>query len=185
MYFKVNAPVKQPWGLAMNQARQQPDLFYKKLVIAAIFIVCSLTLTAEPADQPKIDEAKKIVTIAENEIDAKDVYFDLNDGKEITSPRCVYLAQLIRQTQQFRDIQKNQYAHDDAKYWILISQANELAHKAITRFAKANKLAFICERRILFAVLRKQKEFEKFTDQQLTTEFDLTNQLIKFFKENK
>lgn len=169
----------------MNQARQQPDLFYKKLVIAAIFIVCSFTLTAEPTDQPKTDETKKIVTIAANEIDDKDVYFNLNNGKEITSPHCIYLAQLIRQTQQFRDIQKNQYTHDDAKYWILISQASEVAYEAINRFAKANKIGYICERRILFVVLRKQKEFEKFTDQQLTTEFDLTNQLIKFFKENK
>lgn len=109
-----------------------------------------------------------------------------NWTEAITDPRCIDLKSLVKNTAEYKEIEKKKIPPGQARYWILMSHANDTVTKGwIPDCSQANNISFICDRKLLFTVLRRQDAFKNKSDQDLLGQFDLGKKIIDFTAEKE
>jgi crotonobetainyl-CoA:carnitine CoA-transferase CaiB-like acyl-CoA transferase len=160
--------------------------YLTRLILVAILLSLIMPANNNQAEEQakKSNETDTIISVTSKDIPAKYIHFgELTET--IKNPRCVELITLLRNTEQFKNIEKEREKQGEAKYWIRLAMASEIVTKQISRFADAYNISFICERKTLLPILRRQKEFKDKSDTQLIDQFDLTQKIIVFSKTEK
>lgn len=136
---------------------------------------------AKPAakDQKK-EEA--IIAATDKDINKADIFVgQVSDS--IANPRCVDITALLAVMPECREAEKQRLEHFEARYWILLSKANDHMRKVIWDYAAANNVAFLCKREKLLPLLRKLDQYKEKSDQELIAGFDITEMIIEDFEQ--
>ena len=157
------------------------------MAIMAIIIICSVTPTAAEKKEGEQPAAKPIsIQVTEATMPTDSIYVG-EFSETLIDPYCVEFNLILQIAPQYKEMEQYKKNGNQARYWILLASANDFACRQINNFAREKEIRFICRKNNLFNILKKQLNFESKTkkeqskiERDLTRQFDLTTQIIKF-----
>ena len=122
--------------------------------LTAIVILTAVPLCASAA------------SIAEDDVDSQKIFW--GNSQQFSKPAEINLVALIEKTPEYKNIVKEKLDSSGAKYWILMTQAQERVTKSIVRVARKKKFDLVCEAGYLGALGIEAKDVTALVEKDLT-----------------
>jgi len=107
-------------------------------------------------------------SIPKDKLDDQKVF--VGDPKKFSKPAEIRFIALVKSAPEYKTIKQESLKTSDARYWILMTQAQERVAKSITRVAREHKFDLVCEKGTLEPFGIKAPEMTKLVKQNIAGE---------------
>jgi|GEM_PF-2005112 len=150
-----------------------------QFTLGAVFAFLLISASGALSEEQKPPVKPIEISATQTEMPDSRIFFGRWTEK-IKNPYCLDISEIIKGTDEYKKVQKEKKPQGTAKYWILMAHASDVARQRIIDFARAKNIDFICDRKTLLAILKRQPEFSGKTEVELMMHFDLTGTITKF-----
>jgi len=126
-------------------------------------VILVLTLVAVPV-------CAVAESVPEKKIDEQKVF--KGDLKQFAKPAEIEFVKLVKSTPEFETIKTESLKSSDARYWILMTQAQERVTRSIVRVARAEQFDVVCEKGYLKSLGIEAKDITDLIKEDLTDKAD-------------
>jgi len=126
----------------------------KASCLTAILILTAVPLCASAA------------SIAKENVDPQKIFW--GNSQQFSKPAEINLVTLIEKTPEYKKLVNKKLDSSDAKYWILMTQAQERVTKSIVRVARTKQFDLICETGYLGSLGIETNDITKLVEKDLT-----------------
>jgi len=126
----------------------------KAWCLTAILILTVLPLYASAA------------SIAKDDVDPQKIFW--GNSQQFSKPAEINLVALIEKTPEYKKLVKEKLDSSGAKYWILMTQAQERVTTSIVRVARAKQFDLVCETGYLGSLGIEAKDITELVEKDLT-----------------
>jgi len=126
------------------------------VILALTLIVTPLCVVADSIPEDKIDKQKLF----------------RGDLKRFSKPAEIQFVELVKNTPEYEAIKKESLKSADARYWILMTQAQERVTRSIVRVAREKQFDVVCEKGYLKSLGVEAKDITELIEEDLTGKSD-------------
>ena len=105
-------------------------------------------------------------SIGKNDIDTQKIFW--GDPQKFSKPAEISFVALVEKTPEYKTIVKEKLDSSGARYWILMTEAQERVTKSIVRVARKNKFDLVCDRGYLEPLGFDAPDITKLVEKDLT-----------------
>jgi hypothetical protein len=150
-HFRVGRVHKSDEGLQYGMKGSRQNMKIRCLTAIVILTVVPLCALA--------------VSIAEDDVDSEKIFW--GNSQQFSKAAEINLVALIEKTPEYKNIVKEKMDSSGAKYWILMTQAQERVTKSIVRVARKKQFDLVCEAGYLGALSIEAKDITALVEKDL------------------